>query len=439
MAHNPRLYKNIATHGPDVILERRTGSVITENDAKLLRKFITEMRSSASEMRATHITSVLVNWRRFIDKEYSEWTIDDIHEGIAAMKNGISLTGKPFTQNSIRDYMKDLKQFLKWMNRKKILTIPTEELESIKPPKADEDTTRPEDLPTYDETLQIIKSGKTPRQRAFMAVLYESGCRIGELCRMTWRDALFEQKGGVDTISLTIDDEKTKQKRHARLILAAPFLIAYKVNLGAIDPRDFIFKAQDGQPMSYAGAYLFFMRIVKKSGVPKRLTPHDMRRARATHLAQQRYQPQQAMLSLWGNVNTRQARRYFKLDDKDIDAEFLRAAGITVEDNVTAEVNLPIKCLECGTINSPGQDTCKKCGAPISREAVKKAKAAEQEQAEANKKISGLTMEQLKQIAMIINGTSGLDHNKIREEVKEEVKNIKAAEAQTTKEAGGQE
>jgi site-specific recombinase XerD len=382
MAHNPRLYKNITAHNYNVILRLRTGDIITREDADIIKKFLSELQSAngASEMRATHITSIIVTWRRFIRKPFKEWTIDDVYDGIAALKNGSSLAGKPFTRNSVRDYEKDLKQFLKWMVKRKIVEISLDDIAQIKPPKADEDTTNPEDLPTMEEIMQIIKSCRTSRQRAFIAILYESGARVGELTRLTWKDARSERVSDVDTISLSIDDEKTHQRRHSRLTIAVPYMAAYKADQSIVNPDDFIFKDQQGQSMTYPGAYNFFIRIIIHSGIRKHITPHDMRRARATHMAQLGYQESVVKLSLWNNVGTRQSKRYFRLSDKDIDNEFLKQAGVPQDDKSKIDMR-PVPCPKCHTPNPPGAEYCYKDGTPLSRKAIAEHKDNEEEAA----------------------------------------------------------
>jgi len=61
---------------------------------------------------------------------------------------------------------------------------------------------------------------------------------------------------------------------------------------------------------------------------------------------------------------------YVNLSEQDIDNEFLKRAGVEVEEEAPAGMR-PITCGECNTTNMPGNDFCYKCGYPISEEARK--------------------------------------------------------------------
>jgi site-specific recombinase XerC len=88
--------------------------------------------------------------------------------------------GKPFKQNTLHDYVVILKPFLLWLVDNDYSDIPEKKIRAIKPPCMDYNVTLPEDLPKEAEIVALIKGSKSVMERAFLAVLYESGARIGE-------------------------------------------------------------------------------------------------------------------------------------------------------------------------------------------------------------------------------------------------------------------
>ena len=71
--------------------------------------------------------------------------------------------------------------------------IPEKKVRGIMAPAVDQQTVKPDEILSLEEIGQLIKVCMNPRDRAFIIVLNESGARIGEVSRLTWRDVIFDQ------------------------------------------------------------------------------------------------------------------------------------------------------------------------------------------------------------------------------------------------------
>ncbi|MEM2922663.1 MAG: tyrosine-type recombinase/integrase [Candidatus Bathyarchaeia archaeon] len=54
---------------------------------------------------------------------------------------------------------------------------------------------------TEDEIEKMTKAARTPRDRAFVSVLYESGLRIGEMLSLKIKNVQLEEHGTILTVN----------------------------------------------------------------------------------------------------------------------------------------------------------------------------------------------------------------------------------------------
>lgn len=86
-----------------------------------------------------------------------------------------------------REYKKTLKKFFRWLGKKELVDWFT--IGEIKTRKF------PDELLTEDDIKKMIGACKNPRDRALIAVLWESGFRVGELGNMRVRDVELTDEG----------------------------------------------------------------------------------------------------------------------------------------------------------------------------------------------------------------------------------------------------
>ncbi|MCC7555969.1 MAG: tyrosine-type recombinase/integrase [Methanoculleus marisnigri] len=366
---NRPFYNGQTRYGYQVSLESGIESgIITDRDRKLILEYVEERKvtKDLSLARINKIVSHLVGWRKFLTVPFSEATITDIYAAITALKGGVSIKGKPFSQNTIHDYIRVLKPFLHWLNEEGYKNLNPTKIRKIQSPPVDRDTKSSDDLLTVKEVEQLLDASKDLRNRAIIGVLYESGCRIGELGRLQWKDVIFDEYG----VKLYLTDNKTKKRRYSRLTLAASYLAAWKVEYpGSPSGDNLVFISQQHNRLEYNAFLRMLQRTGKAAGLTKHIHPHILRSSRITHMVSQNYQESVIKKSMWGNLKTDMFETYVKLGEGDIDAEFLEKAGVAMKKDTADELKAR-PCPNCHTTNAPTFDHCYRCGWALSSEAI---------------------------------------------------------------------
>ena len=286
------------------------------------------------ECNREDITRVVENIER---KNYSEWTK--------------------------HDYKVILKKFFKWL--RKTEDYP-EEVKWIRTTCRIKNNKLPEEILTEEEVKRIASSADNFRDRAFVLVLYESGCRIGELLPLRIKNIQFDEYGAVLLIN-----GKTGSRR-VRIISSSPALAKW-LDLHPLrnHPNSFVWidLRNHGKLLSYNAVCKTLRKLAERAGVKKKVNPHAFRHARATHLASKLTEAQ--MKELFGWVQSSDmASVYVHLSGRDVDNALLRLHGLAKDkENRDEDMNLRI-CPRCGERNDPVSNFCKRCASPLDSKAA---------------------------------------------------------------------
>ena len=359
-------YPNLTKYGWEASLTTALKKeLILPSEERLIREYLDEKaaRDHITQSRKNKITTTLVNFRRFLLIEYTKATAADIFAAINKLTTGKNVHDRPFKQNTLWSYIRILKPFLLWMIESGYCEIKSLKIKQIKAPAIDTDTSTPDDIFTPEEIKALIQGCKHSRDRALISVLYESGARIGEIARLTWKDCIFDQYGA----KLYINDTKAKKQRYARLTACAEYLARWRNDCPDPSPTGLIFtNLHDGSPIEYITVRRLLERALKASGIEKMITKiHLFRKSRITHMIAQNYQESVVKQAMWGNLETRMFRTYVQLGEKDIDQEFLEKAGIQQKPTELMDTLKARPCSNCHHINAPTSSFCSKCGYPI--------------------------------------------------------------------------
>ena len=134
-------------------------------------------------------------------------------------------------------------------------------------------------VPSKEETWQFISTIPDLKQRTMVTLMYSSGLRIGEVCRLRYEDV--ERKN----MRLHITHSKSRNDRYAILSKAAlDLLTRYWFEYGR--PRGFLFPKQrgDDRPIDTFFLSRHIHAHEKRLGWKQRLTCHSFRHAFGTHL-----------------------------------------------------------------------------------------------------------------------------------------------------------
>ncbi|WP_259134898.1 site-specific integrase [Methanosalsum natronophilum] len=259
---------------------------------------------------------------------------------------------------TVAQYERSLRKWVGVSNQKGLL-------ECIKIKNVKYESKEPEEVLTKTEVEAIIDTCNNPRDRALFALLYDSGCRIGELLSMRVKDVKFDQNGAL----VSFPEGKTGYRKN-RVVFAASYLRVWvenhKLNTDPNAPLWLSRKtsSNEPQPLKYQGVALLLERLVKECGIEKRVHLHLFRHTRASELANTLTE-QQLKKQLGWTQGSSMAARYVHMNDRDLENAILKSSGVEVDEE-GAEIGIrPIRCNRCKDLNPPNAKFCSKCGLPI--------------------------------------------------------------------------
>ncbi|MFA5408746.1 MAG: tyrosine-type recombinase/integrase [Bacilli bacterium] len=335
--------------------------LVTPEDVTLIREFIGIAQGEGlSPGRIRALVSKLVNVRRYMPP-YSGITFPEFMQGVAALRDG------HYAPSTKLESLRILKKFIRHLREFGHTEITEAQLKKVKIDTRYEFDLSPADVLTKEEVIRLVQACRNSRDRALIALTYESGARISEVCALQWKNLTIEEQG----ISIiTQNHTKGEKRRYVRAVWCRPYVAEWLSNYPVQPVPDDapVFVTQQLKSIR-SGVYRHqFNRIVKRSGIEKPITLHSLRHARVTHLAADGYSETVIKLMIWGDVNTPMLRAYLHLSNQDIDREFAEKHGF-VDPTTRHDPMKPRQCTQCYLTNKPDAMYCNRCAAPLTEEA----------------------------------------------------------------------
>ena len=265
--------------------------------------------------------------------------------------------------NTINEYKKALKSFLKFCNKEDLANrIKRRE------PK-DNDLTR-DDLLSVDEVLKLVSVAMNERDSALIMCHLDLCCRPEEILTLTVGDFVRDAWG----IRVEIRRSKTF-RRSPHLSFSLPYVSRW---LNVHPLKDYpsapmwidlnAFRKGIIKPIDYYTYYRILDRLLKRAGIEKRkgFSPYKFRHTGITLWAVLLTEQQLSKRS--GHVlGSRHLRRYAKLVDSDADKKILKELGLIRDEEAEPDVKKlsPVRCQICGEFNEPFRMRCWKCKAML--------------------------------------------------------------------------
>lgn len=253
--------------------------------------------------------------RRIEEKDYSDWTKHDFKVIIKIFYRWLRKT---------EDYPDEVKWIKATVRNGNLL---------------------PEEILTEDDIKKLVECATSLRDKAFILVLYESGCRIGEILSLRIRNVQFDDYGAVLIVS-----GKTRDRR-VRIIVSAPKLAAWLENHPLKENADAPLWVNHGTRnrgaiFSYGAAKVMLKKVAIKAGIRKRIYPHLFRHSRATFLANFLTEAQLKQHFGWVQASD-MASIYVHLSGRDVDNALLKLQGVEVEKQIKNAVLKTVSCPRC--------------------------------------------------------------------------------------------
>ncbi len=333
--------------------KRIENSEITERNKQLLFEFrdfliLQGVKAPRIEKHLDNLGRVL----KWLGKDADKATKRDIEVIVAKITR--SRTISDWTKY---DYKRSIKAFWTWLGMEELV-------KDIKNPTPKNNL--PKEVLTEEEIKKMIEAADNLRDKAMIAVLYESGTRRGEFLSLRIRDVVFDDYGAVIKVR-----GKTGERR-IRLVSSVPYLLRYlDIHPRKDDPDAPLWVKMwypgKGEPVNYNTFSAQLKNIAKKAGIKKKVHMHIFRHSRATVLAN--YLTEAQMCEYFGWVQgSDMPRIYIHLSGRDVDDAILRIYGLA-KDNKQKPLLSPVACPRCNMLNEGGARFCSRCGLPLTEDA----------------------------------------------------------------------
>lgn len=331
---------------------------INADNQALIEEFKRDLQlDGTSDARLQKLTSHLkVIAEHLDDTRFEELDKDDMKDLVEWVQ------GRDIAETTVADYKKVLKQFYKWLNGED--GDYPDNVDWITTTTPNGNGTLPKDLLTRDDIDGLKDACRNPRDRAFIALLYETGARIGELIDLRVGDIEDHEHGRKVVI-----DGKTGQRR-LPLVESVPALNAWLNDHPGDGTRAPLWcQLQDGgEQLSYH--YMrqkLLERAKERAEIDKPVNPHHFRHSRATELAQKFKEAQLCEWFGWVQGSDIPGK-YVHLSGRDIDQMYAEEHGLRSAEEEDEEDPVQ-ECPRCDELNEADDKFCSRCGFALSEEA----------------------------------------------------------------------
>ncbi|MDK2463237.1 MAG: tyrosine-type recombinase/integrase, partial [Candidatus Korarchaeota archaeon] len=313
---------------------------ISPTNAKLIRAFhddcfVEGLSVPRVEKYVRHLTT-LARWLR---KDFDKATTDDLKQVLYRIQRS------HYSEWTKRDLRVSLKKFYRWMRRSGRCAL---DVGWIKTGRVNQHRILPTDLLTPDDISKMVSATTSPRNKALIILLYETGARVGELARLRISDLSPHPHG----MQVHFPVEGKTGSRRVLVVASVPYLKAWlNAHPNPDNPAAPLWQAYANSPPPRYGAICQILRrAAQAAGVRKRVNPHNFRHSRATYLAN--YLTEAQMNQYFGWVQgSDMPSTYVHLSGRDVDAAILRTYGIKLQDDDPPDKLAPRRCTQCETEN----------------------------------------------------------------------------------------
>lgn len=188
---------------------------------------------------------------------------------------------REFQNSSVSRYISSLRSFFKYLIKENL--IESNPMELIDFPKKEKKLPK---VLYYDELEKIlaIPDTSTPlglRDLAILETLYSTGVRVSELVHIKLKNISFDDKrikvlGKGNKERYVLFGSKLQKILEDYIKNSRPLLLK--------EPNEFLFLNKNGNPLTTRGVEIIIDNILKRGGIPYKISPHTLRHTFATHL-----------------------------------------------------------------------------------------------------------------------------------------------------------
>ena len=226
-----------------------------------------------SKARMAKILHQLLNMAHWTGKDFDRMSKEDIERLLGVINEQDYV---PFTK---KEYKGFLKRFLNWLRETENYPV---EVDWIKPEGSKIAKMKiPEEILTEGDVKDLITHTQNVRDKALIATLFNSGCRIGELLFVKVKHIVFQEN---HTARMFVDGKTGK--RWILLISCVPYLqdwINRHPSKG--NPDAYVWVKSNSELITYNMVRQMLADAGKRAKITKKVNPHAFRHASATFYA----------------------------------------------------------------------------------------------------------------------------------------------------------
>lgn len=357
---------------------------ITVSNGKHILSFVAQLQAQGhrkgpySKKRLTKYLYGLGSLSQMTARDFEKHTKEDMNELALKIR-------EKYKQETARDYIVMLRLFIKYIWEQKGNEYEENEypdiVKKIKPGNNKSPKIARAQLLNMDDVKAMANLTKNLRDRCFIIMLYESGCRIGELIGDETHPGVHLRDIKNDQYGVIIDVEGKTGTRSLRLVSSSPAIANWLQIHPDRENKDApllcgIWGAHRGQRVDYrywknllngksdnrkrpTDKKIPMKGLGEKAGIQKPVNPHAFRHARASELAQFLTESQLCYFMGW-EQGSKQTRTYVHLSGKDIDNSILLMNDLGQEKKQENKMK-PIRCPRCGQTNDFCVKYCSSC------------------------------------------------------------------------------
>lgn len=337
-------------------LEALENSKICEENKELILKFVRYKRLSTniSIARQSKYYRYLRILAELLKKPFDKATTEDIEELLEKIYNRPVKRGETVKEASLwtkKDMTIILKAFYKWL---KGCENP-KETAWIKLIKIENPVLGPDDLLSWEDVEKLSSVCMNVRDEALVKVLWESGCRIGEILSLRIGNIEHRGKGVV----IRLRQSKTK-RRKILLVRSAGILIRYRNSHPHKEDKSYPLwiNLQTHEQLNYAAAAHIIKRLAKRAKLDKPVNPHTFRKSSATYYAKY-LSPSELKARFGWKQSSKMLDIYLHPDEEEVNKRILEIEGLEKMEKPKEKFK---SCYSCGTLNSLKAENCCLCG-----------------------------------------------------------------------------
>lgn len=220
------------------------------------------------------------------------------------------------------------------------------------------------ELLTPEDIEKLLGVARNPRDRALIAILWESGGRVSEIGNLQVKHVAKQAHG------FSVDVNGKTGQRSPLLVSSSPYLAMWL----AIHPRKddpesplwvHLSTPGSGEPLLYRSISALLQRYFARAHIAKPFHPHIFRHSRVTYVLANGIMNEAQSKAYFGwTPGSEMLATYSHLVDQDANNAILRENHLTPAQQRARDL-LPVSCRICNELNPAKAEYCTKCGAVL--------------------------------------------------------------------------